>query len=128
MQNKDSKIRTTITKNIINSNQKLYIRKPPKKSEVFTLFALSSSVVPLYADELEMTKSASFSTALTSLSILYRQAESLLLCNRLSFLLLLEVDGYCIEVLIIRIRIATCVYLLILLCRRLQNLVAALSA
>ena len=30
MQNKDSKIRTTITKNIINSNQKLYTRKPPK--------------------------------------------------------------------------------------------------
>jgi len=28
----------------------------------------------LYADELEMTKSASFSTAFTSLSIKYRQA------------------------------------------------------
>jgi len=75
MQNKDSKIRTTIPKNIINSNQKLY-KKTSEKSEVFTLFAISSSAVPLYADELEMTKSASFSTALTSLSILYRQAEN----------------------------------------------------
>jgi len=74
MQNKDSKIRTTISKNIINSNQKIY-KKTSEKSEVFELFALSSSAVPLYADELEMTKSASFSTALTSLSILYRQAE-----------------------------------------------------
>jgi len=74
VQNKDRKIRTTIPKNIINSNQKLY-KKTSEKSEVFELFALSSSVVPLYADELEMTKSASFSTARGSLSILYRQAE-----------------------------------------------------
>ncbi|MBQ8915494.1 MAG: hypothetical protein IJ046_04865, partial [Clostridia bacterium] len=50
-------------------------KKTSEKSEVFTLFAISSSAVPLYADELEMTKSASFSTALTSLSIFYRQAK-----------------------------------------------------
>jgi len=74
VQNKDRKIRTTIPKNIINSNQKLY-KKTSEKSEVFELFALSSSVVPLYADELERAKSASFSTARGSLSILYRQAE-----------------------------------------------------
>jgi len=61
-------------KNIINSNQKLY-KKTSEKTEVFKLFAISSSVVPLYADELEMAKSASFSTARCSLSILYRQAE-----------------------------------------------------
>jgi len=53
---------------------KAIYKKTSERSEVFTLFALSSSGVPLYADELEMTKSASFSTALTSLSILYRQA------------------------------------------------------
>ena len=45
---------------------KAIYKKTSEKSEVFTLFAISSSVVPLYADELEMTKSASFSTALTS--------------------------------------------------------------
>ena len=55
---------------------KAIYKKTSDFSEVFELFALSSSVVPLYADELEMTKSASFSTALTSLSILYRQAEN----------------------------------------------------
>jgi len=54
---------------------KAIYKKTSEKSEVFKLFALSSSAVPLYADELEMTKSASFSTALTSLSILYRQAD-----------------------------------------------------
>jgi len=53
---------------------KAIYKKTSDFSEVFELFALSSSAVPLYADELEMTKSASFSTALTSLSILYRQA------------------------------------------------------
>ena len=44
-------------------------------SEVWGLFAIGGSVVHLYADELEMTKSASFSTARCSLSIKYRQAE-----------------------------------------------------
>jgi len=47
---------------------KAIYKKTSDFSEVFELFALSSSVVPLYADELEMTKSASFSTARRSLS------------------------------------------------------------
>ena len=42
---------------------KAIYKKTSEKSEVFELFAISSSVVHLYADELEMTKSASFSTA-----------------------------------------------------------------
>jgi len=42
---------------------KAIYKKTSDFSEVFELFAISSSVVPLYADELEMTKSASFSTA-----------------------------------------------------------------
>jgi len=54
---------------------KAIYKKTSEKSEVFTLFAIGGSAVPLYADELEMTKSASFSTARRSLSILYRQAE-----------------------------------------------------
>jgi len=55
---------------------KAIYKKTSDFSEVFELFALSSSAVPLYADELEMTKSASFSTARCILSILYRQDES----------------------------------------------------
>jgi len=55
---------------------KAIYKKTSEKSEVFELFTISSSAVPLYADELEMTKSASFSTARRSLSIKYRQAEA----------------------------------------------------
>jgi len=64
---------------------KAIYKKTSDFSEVFELFALSSSVVPLYADELEMTKSASFSTARCSLSMLYRQAETSLQSARKSF-------------------------------------------
>jgi len=63
VQNKDRKKPNCKPPKFNQLKAKAIYKKTSEKSEVFELFALSSSVVPLYADELERAKSASFSAA-----------------------------------------------------------------